>query len=89
MTTAFDPIAVALKVTRALDDLGIAHTIGGAIAASFAGEPRASIDIDIVAALDEPQIADFVSLLGCCRNFAGSKTAPKSLTVNGATSSAL
>jgi hypothetical protein len=47
---AFDPIGVALKATRILDDLGIAHTIGGSIAASFAGEPRAPIDIDVVAA---------------------------------------
>jgi hypothetical protein len=64
VTAVFDPIAVALKVRRVLDDLGIAHTIGGSIAASFPGEPRASIDIDIVAALDEPRIADFVSALG-------------------------
>ena len=157
MTTAFDPIDIALKVTRALDHLGIAHTIGGSIAASFAGEPRASIDVDVVAALDEPRIAAFVSALGeefyadrdaiqhavrttsranvihqptqlkvdissrarrrwmntscgggcpltsamgessisirpktsCCRSFAGSGTAAKSLTVNGGTSSAL
>jgi hypothetical protein len=56
-----DPIATALAVTRVLDRLGIVHTIGGSIAASFAGEPRASIDIDIVAALDESRMADLVS----------------------------
>jgi hypothetical protein len=62
--TAFDPIEIALIVTRVLDDLGIPCTVGGSIAASFAGEPRASIDIDVVAALDEARIADFVSSLG-------------------------
>ena len=63
MTSPIDPIEVALTVTRILDGLGIAHTIGGSIAASFAGEPRASIDIDIVAALDEPRVPELVSAL--------------------------
>ena len=56
-----DPIAVALAVTGVLDRLGVRHTIGGSIAASFAGEPRASIDIDVVAALDESAIPQFVA----------------------------
>ncbi|MEX2273374.1 MAG: hypothetical protein WD690_18030 [Vicinamibacterales bacterium] len=60
----FDPIDVALRVTAVLDRLGILHTIGGSVAASFAGEPRTSIDIDIVAALPEPQIPALVAALG-------------------------
>ena len=52
MTDAIDPIAVALRVTQVLERLGVSHTIGGSIAASFAGEPRATIDIDVVAAVD-------------------------------------
>lgn len=31
MTIPVDPIAIALAVTRALDALGIVHTIGGSI----------------------------------------------------------
>lgn len=58
-----DPIAVALSVTRVLDGLGVLHTIGGSIAASLAGEPRASIDIDIVAALDDSHVPAIVSAL--------------------------
>lgn len=58
-----DPIAVALAVTGVLDRLAVLHTIGGSIAASFAGEPRASIDIDIVAALDERSIPALISAL--------------------------
>jgi hypothetical protein len=58
-----DPIAVALTVTRALDSLGVLHTIGGSIASSFAGEPRSTIDIDIVAALEDAHVHDLVSLL--------------------------
>jgi hypothetical protein len=58
-----DPFSVALSVTRALDALGVLHTIGGSIASSFAGEPRASIDIDIIAALAERHVPGLVSAL--------------------------
>jgi len=59
-----DPYGVALAVTRALDALGVANTVGGSIASSFAGEPRSTIDIDIVAALEEGQVPAFVEALG-------------------------
>jgi hypothetical protein len=58
-----DPIAVALSVARMLETLGIPHTIGGSIASSFAGEPRSTVDIDIVAALDESQVPALVEAL--------------------------
>ena len=29
------------------------HTVGGSIASSFAGEPRSTVDIDIVAAIED------------------------------------
>lgn len=51
MSDAVDPIAVALQVTHVLDQLGVIHTIGGSIASSIAGEPRSTIDVDIVAAV--------------------------------------
>ncbi len=63
MTLPIDPIAVALSVTRVLEALGIVHTIGGSIASSFAGEPRSTVDIDIVAAFEEFQISALVSAL--------------------------
>jgi hypothetical protein len=40
----------------ALDALGIVHTIGDSIASSIAGEPRSTIDIDIVAAVRESDV---------------------------------
>jgi hypothetical protein len=58
-----DPFSVALSVTRVLDRLGVLHTIGGSIASSFAGEPRASIDIDIVAAIEQAQVPALLSAL--------------------------
>jgi hypothetical protein len=63
VTSPIDPIGVALHITRLLDNLGIANTIGGSIAASFAGEPRASLDIDIVAALEEQRLRELVAAL--------------------------
>jgi|SoiMethySBSTD1v2_1073268.scaffolds.fasta_scaffold00234_47 hypothetical protein len=63
MILQMDPIAVALLVTAALESLGIAHTVGGSIASSFAGEPRSTIDIDIVAALEEQHIGALVGVL--------------------------
>jgi hypothetical protein len=59
-----DPYAVALTVVRALDALGVTSTIGGSIASSFAGEPRSTIDIDIVAALEERHVAGLIARLG-------------------------
>lgn len=63
MTVPVDPIAVALAVTRALDALGVIHTIGGSIASSLAGEPRSTIDIDVVAALRESDVPGLLSAL--------------------------
>jgi hypothetical protein len=46
-----------------LDALGIANTIGGSIASSYAGEPRSTIDIDIVAAIEAGQVPALVAAL--------------------------
>lgn len=59
-----DAYGVVLTVIRALDALGVSSTIGGSIASSFAGEPRSTIDIDVVAALEEQHVTDLVSRLG-------------------------
>jgi len=58
-----DPLAVAWTVSQALAQLGIVHTIGGSLAASFAGEPRSTIDIDVVAALEEFHVEPLVAAL--------------------------
>lgn len=63
MSVPVDPIALAIEVSRVLDSLGILHTVGGSIASSFAGEPRSTIDIDIVAAIREPDVESLVAAL--------------------------
>jgi hypothetical protein len=54
---------VALRVTGVLDRLGVPHTIGGSIASSLAGEPRSTVDIDIVAAIEERHVGPLVTAL--------------------------
>ncbi len=63
MRDAPDHLAVAVRVAATLDRLGVRHTIGGSIAASFAGEPRSTIDIDFVTALTHDHVADLVAAL--------------------------
>ncbi len=63
MTGPVDPIAVAVSVARVLDNLGIRHTVGGSLASSFAGEPRSTVDIDFVAALDQSDVTPLVAAL--------------------------
>lgn len=63
MIRPVDPIDTALAVGRRLEALGILHTVGGSIAGSFAGEPRATVDIDIVAAIEEWHVDALVSAL--------------------------
>lgn len=60
MTGSIDPLETAVAVAGIFDRLGIVHTIGGSIAASFAGEPRSSIDIDFVAVVREDQVPALV-----------------------------
>ena len=63
MTQDLDHVAVALRVAAILDRLTIRHTIGGSIAASFAGEPRSTIDIDVVVALAHDHVGALVAAL--------------------------
>lgn len=63
MSDGTDPLSVAWAVSRALAETGIVHTVGGSLAASFAGEPRSTIDIDIVAAIEDFHVDRLVALL--------------------------
>lgn len=56
-----DPIAVAVVVAAHLDRLALAHTVGGSIASSFAGEPRSTVDIDFVVELPHDRVDDLVA----------------------------
>lgn len=61
MTEPVDPIETALAIGRVLEALNIPYTVGGSIASSFAGEPRATVDIDIVAEIHDGHVDALVS----------------------------
>lgn len=46
-----DPISVALDVAARLDELKVAYLVAGSLASSVHGEPRATMDVDMLAAL--------------------------------------
>lgn len=47
-----------------LDALGVAWAVGGSVASAAYGEPRATNDVDIIAALSAAQARAFVAALG-------------------------
>lgn len=57
-------IEVALMVGRALEGAGCTWMVGGSIATSAYGEPRATNDVDLVADLRPSRAAAFVDGLG-------------------------
>jgi len=61
---ADDIIGLAVQVARALDDCGIPYSVGGSLASGFSGEPRFTLDIDIVVALRPAHVEPLVARLG-------------------------
>ncbi|ODS54675.1 MAG: hypothetical protein ABS36_10940 [Acidobacteria bacterium SCN 69-37] len=59
-----DMVVVASAVIDALEGLGVRYSVGGSMASSFGGEPRASIDVDIVVAMTRAHAEPFVNALG-------------------------
>ena len=59
-----DLIEVTLAVAAVLDRCGIPYTVGGSLASSLSGEPRASLDADVVVQIRPDQIDGLVILLG-------------------------
>ena len=47
--TLVEPLAVTVRVARALELLGVRYLIGGSLASSFHGVPRSTNDADLVA----------------------------------------
>jgi hypothetical protein len=61
---AVDAIGVALRVAAAITTAGGTYFVGGSVASSLQGEPRATNDIDIVLELPVGRIGAFVAALG-------------------------
>ncbi len=61
--TPANPIAIASAIAAILDGLGIRYVIGGSVAASIYGEPRSTLDIDLMIDADYRQIRALVASL--------------------------
>lgn len=59
-----DVVEITLLVTRALERCGVAYFLGGSLASSFQGEPRATNDVDLVVALSPEQVGPLAAALG-------------------------
>lgn len=62
--TEIDPLSVVARIGEAVDRLGVRWFLGGSLASSLQGEPRATNDIDLVADLDATAAARLGGLLG-------------------------
>lgn len=58
-----EPVAVVARVARMLDDLGVRYLVGGSLASSIYGIPRATQDVDIVAELRAGHVEPFAEAL--------------------------
>ena len=61
---AADPLAVALRVADVLEGCGVRYVVGGSLASSISGEPRSTLDVDLVVALTEAEVDSVVAALG-------------------------
>jgi hypothetical protein len=59
-----DTIRVALIVAGALEACGVRYLVGGSLASAVSGEPRSTLDADLVAELTEKDVDRLVSALG-------------------------
>jgi hypothetical protein len=58
------PIQVALQVADALEACGLLYLVGGSVASSIGGEPRTTLDVDIVVAMSEGDVDCMLMALG-------------------------
>jgi hypothetical protein len=64
---ADDPLGATLRVVGLLDALGLPYAIGGSLASSIHGEPRATEDVDIVVDVTAERVGEL--LHGLARSF--------------------
>jgi len=62
--TLAEPVQITQLVTDVLECLGIPYLVGGSLASSLHGTPRATQDADIVVDLHPHQVVPFVNALG-------------------------
>lgn len=64
MTPPSDLVSALTPVVDALERLGIAYQVGGSVASSAHGAARSTMDVDLVARMEERHVRPFVEALG-------------------------
>ena len=64
MSIDFEPLEVALAAAHALDQCGLRYVVGGSLASSVSGEPRSTLDVDLVVAISAADVDSLVAALG-------------------------
>jgi len=59
-----DPVRIALIVAEALETCGVRYLVGGSLASSVCGEPRSTLDVDMVVELSESGVEPLIASLG-------------------------
>jgi hypothetical protein len=58
-----DPVAVALRVAEILEACGLRYLVGGSLASSMSGEPRSTLDVDVVVDVTAADVDSLVHAL--------------------------
>jgi hypothetical protein len=58
-----EPLLVVARLARAFDDLAIRYVVGGSLASSLHGVPRATQDVDLVAEIGLPHVEALTNAL--------------------------
>ena len=61
--TPINPLTIATTVAEVLERLDIPYVIGGSVAASVLGEPRSTLDLDVMIDAGERQVRQLVGAL--------------------------
>jgi hypothetical protein len=57
------PVTVALYAADVLESCGVRYVVGGSLASSISGEPRSTLDVDIVVEMSEADVHRVVAAL--------------------------
>jgi len=59
-----DPLEIAAELADALERVGVRYILGGSLASTALGEPRATLDVDLVADLEPGTLLPWLQRLG-------------------------
>jgi hypothetical protein len=59
-----DPVDVALRVADSLERCGLRYLLGGSLASSITGEPRSTLDVDMMVEMPQSAVSCVIDHLG-------------------------